>query len=103
MTHIEVRSSNLKSIAHDGATTMHVRFKCSTCSGSGETKSATALEPETGEREPCGKCGGKGYSTFAYDGVPQGTYDKVRKADSVGSAFHKIIKANIEGRRVEDA
>jgi hypothetical protein len=33
---------------------------------------------------------------YLYQGVPQDLYDQILKADSVGSAFNKLIKANAD-------
>lgn len=91
MTHRLVKSTNVYSVAHEGDK-MEVRFKCAKCDGSGPDV------PMMGEivrplAAHCLSCGGIGHGpTYEYEGVDAATFAKVSEADSVGSAFHLLIK-----------
>lgn len=76
---IRVQSSNLHSHDYDPVEQKYsVRFNCSGCAGLG-----------------CEKCKNEGHAGKVYDytPVPPEKWAAVRDAESVGSSFHKEIKA----------
>lgn len=80
------RSSQIHSTDYDPVDqSLHVRFNCHACQGSGK--------PE-GSDFGCDKCKGAGFlSTYRYPNVPADVYAKIRDAESVGKAFHAEIKS----------
>jgi hypothetical protein len=84
----KVESSQIHSMAHspdDG--TMTVRFRCAGCAGQGK--------PE-GSDFGCERCGGTGVGLrYRYTGVSKEKYVAVRDdPESVGKAFHRLIKSD---------
>jgi hypothetical protein len=75
-----VKSSQIHSLSYDNENSLlHVKFHCS-CKG-GDSN--------------CNKCGGTGEgAVYEYPNVPAQTHEAIRDADSVGSMFHKLIRAH---------
>jgi len=92
MTHQRVTSSYIFSMAHDGADTMEVRFRCPRCSGPGT--------PAAGEK--CGYCDGRGHTGTCRGQVPESVFLKVMKGPSIGQNFNRFVKAakTVDGRRL---
>lgn len=102
MNHIEVKSSNLKSVAYtpDGEI-MTVRFRCPECKGEGNIH-ARGFDGEP-SGEPCAKRKGQGHTgNYHFAKVPQETYAKLLAAPSPGSAFHQLIRGKYEATRDEE-
>ena len=78
------KSSQIHTTEHDGDNTLVIHFNCSSCKGGTAPGSAH-----------CPRCQGKGHnSSYRYANVSDALYKAVSQADSVGSAFAKLIKSN---------
>ncbi len=98
MTHIEVKSSSLKSLAYDEATgNMTARFRCPHCKGEG----AIQIEGFSGPyKESCGRCEGSGHTgDYDHANVPFETYSNVLNAESSGKAYNELIRGKYNGKK----
>lgn len=95
--HIEVKSSNLKSIAYDPVDRkLSVRFRCGDCAGEGFVPGRGSEGEPDGET--CSKCGGRGHtSEYHYTDVDDKDYAALRDAPSPGKAFHSVIRGKYQG------
>lgn len=78
-------SSQIHSTSYDPIEErLTVRFNCPVCRGNGQSSAGD-----------CPRCNGQGHAgTYAYPNVSADKYGQIRDADSVGSAFHRLIKSN---------
>lgn len=97
MQHTRLKSSNLYSIAHDGADTMEVRFLCQACNGTGAaTVVGNQQFPTLANAKPgkCSNCKGDGFSGTYSGKVPAKVFEQVKGDKSPGQAFNRLVRGN---------
>lgn len=94
MTFTELRSSNIKSAALVGDT-LHVRFKCGACKGTGENGSTIDALNGNLVPMPCAKCDGLGHTEYRCTELPPDPEKPDRK--TISQAHAELMSAPSAG------